>query len=215
MGAAPRRSGDELRDLAVDAAIAGPEILARSYRTFERYRVTLADSAAGTQTRDLVRVGPVVAILAVDLARDELVLIRQFRLGAHIATGKGNLVEIAAGRVEPGETPIEAARRECLEELGVAPSRLVPLFTVLLTPAVSDEQMTVFLGIVDGSKVPARTGAADENEEIRPIRAGIDDVLAAFAEGAMQYGTLFMALQWLALNRDRLDALSRSVSAAR
>ena len=53
--------------------------------------------------RDVVRVGRVVVIVPVDLERDEIVLIRQFRLGAHLAIDKGDLVELPAGRVERGE----------------------------------------------------------------------------------------------------------------
>mgnify|MGYP001119557514 CR=1 FL=1 len=38
------------------------------------------------------------AVLPIDLDRDEIVLIRQFRLGAHLALGKVDLVEVPAGR---------------------------------------------------------------------------------------------------------------------
>ena len=67
----------------------------------------------GRSTRDVVRVGRVVVIVPVDLERDEVVLIRQFRLGAHLAIGQGDLVELPAGRVEHGEELVDAARREC------------------------------------------------------------------------------------------------------
>ena len=66
--------------------------------------------------RDAVRIGRVVVILPIDLDRDEIVLIRQFRLGAHLALGKGDLVEVPAGRVERGENVADAARRECQEK---------------------------------------------------------------------------------------------------
>ncbi len=63
------------------------------------------------------------AVLPVDLARDEVVLLRQFRLAAHLANGDGSLVEIVAGHVEANEQPVATARRECVEEIGVAPDR--------------------------------------------------------------------------------------------
>ena len=55
--------------------------------------MTLPNSDAGVHERDIVRVGKVVAIVAVDLARDEIVLVREFRIGAHLATGEGDLVQ--------------------------------------------------------------------------------------------------------------------------
>ena len=127
-------SRDELSDRAVAAQVEGSELLAKGYRPYERFRVTLPNSDAGVRERDIVRVGKVVAIIAVDLARDEIVLVREFRIGAHLAIGKGDLVQIPAGRVEKGEPLIEAARRECLEEAGVEPTKLVELFGVMPSP---------------------------------------------------------------------------------
>jgi len=200
-------SKDELADRAVAAQVHGPELLARGYRPYERFRVTLPNSDAGVHERDIVRVGKVVAIVAVDLARDEIVLVREFRIGAHLATGKGDLVQVPAGRVEKDEPLIEAARRECLEETGVEPGKLVELFGVMPSPAMSDEHHTYFLAAVDASQVPERAGLAAEREETRPIRVKIDDALAALASGSMQYGAARFGLQWLEINRSRLKEL--------
>jgi ADP-ribose pyrophosphatase len=200
-------SEEELSDRAIAAQVEGPELLARGYRPYERFRVTLPNSDAGVHERDIVRVGEVVAIVAVDLARDEIVLVREFRIGAHLATGKGDLVQVPAGRVEKDEPLLEAARRECLEEAGVEPAKLVELFGVMPSPAMSDEHHTYFLAAVDASKVPERAGLAAEREETRPIRVKIDDALAAMASGSMQYGAARIGLQWLEINRGRLKEL--------
>jgi ADP-ribose pyrophosphatase len=200
-------SKDELADRAVAAHVEGPELLANAYRPYERFRVTLPDSDAGVHERDVVRVGKVVAIIAVDLARDEIVLVREFRVGAHLATGKGDLVQVPAGRVEKGESLIEAARRECLEEAGVEPTKLIEVFNVMPSPAMSDEHHTYFLAAVDASKVPEKAGLAVEREETRPIRVKIDDALAAMASGSMLYGATRFGLQWLEINRGRLSEL--------
>src|SRR5512143_281805 len=109
----------DLTDLTADVAVSQPELLASGYRDYQRYRLTLTgvDGAPAAQVRDILRAGKVVAVLPVDLARDEIVLIRQFRLPAHLANGRGSLLEAVAGRVEPGESLREAARRECTEEI--------------------------------------------------------------------------------------------------
>jgi len=86
---------------------------------------------------------------------------------------------------------------------------------VLSTPAVSDEQITTFLGIVDASQVPARAGNPNEHEVTHPFRIGIDEALAALAGGAIRFAALVLALQWLALNRARLDAICGGEAATR
>jgi ADP-ribose pyrophosphatase len=121
------RDARELADRPADVAVSQPELLAKGYREYWRYRLRLrtAGGATITQERDVLLGGKVVAVLPIDLARDEIVLLRQFRLPAHLTNNKGDLVEIVAGRVEPDATLIEAARRECREEIGVAPRNLI------------------------------------------------------------------------------------------
>ncbi len=195
-----------LSDSAADVALDGPDDRGGGKYRYERYRVT-----AGGQTveRDVVRVGPVVVVIPVDLQRNEVVMLRQFRLGAHLAIGRGEQVELPAGHVEAGEAATDAARRECLEEIGVAPDVLVPLFGMLPSPGMSDEHQTFFLGVVDAAKAADRAGAAHEHEDTRPFRVPIGRAIDALAQGGMQYGASVLGLQWLALNRARLAEIVR------
>jgi ADP-ribose pyrophosphatase len=204
----PPSKSAPLEDFPVAASISPPELLGKGFRTYQRFHYTLpGEDPAHPHTHDLIRFGRIVAVLPVDRARDEVVLIRQFRLPAQVANGLGDMVEIVAGHVEAGEKSADAARRECLEEIGVAPSALVELFTYLPTPGASDEQITLFLGIVDAAQVPERAGIAAEREETHPFRVPIDAALAALADGAMHNGLLLLALHWLALNRGRLKEI--------
>jgi ADP-ribose pyrophosphatase len=199
----------ELADLPADVAVSQPELLAKGYCDYQRYRLTLTDTdgATHTQTRDILLAGKVVAVLPIDLVRDEIVLIRQFRLMAHLANGRGDMIEAVAGRVEAGESLLEAARRECTEEIAVAPTVLVELFSYLTTPGLTDEEVTLFLAAVDASRVPERAGAAAEGEQIKTFRVSIDAALAGLSAGKMRNGPLSIALQWLALNRNRIGEL--------
>ena len=200
-----------LADLPVEVSVSEPELLGKGFRTYERYRYTLPgdDPERDTRTHDLIRFGRIVGVLPVDLDRDEVVLIRQFRLPVHLANRKGDVVEIVAGHVEADEKLMEAARRECIEEIGVAPTALAELFTYLPTPGASDEQITLFLGIVDAAAVPEAAGAAAEREETRPLRVPIDAALAALARDTMHNGLLVLALHWLALNRAKLREIAK------
>ena len=199
-----------LADAAAEVSLSAPELLGKGFRTYERYRYAFPgdDPERVVRTHDLIRFGHIVAVLPVDLVREEVVLIRQFRLPVHLTNGKGELIEIVAGHVEAGEDLMEAARRECAEEIGVAPDALFRLFSYFPTPGASDEEITLFLGLVDASAVPDRAGRAAEQEETRPLRVPIDAALAALGDDAMHNGLLVLALHWLALNRARLKEIA-------
>jgi ADP-ribose diphosphatase len=211
MSECPPPTDAPLTDVAADIiALSAPELLGKGFRTYERYRYTLPgdDPKLGMRTHDLIRFGRIVGVLPVDLARNEVVLIRQFRLPAQLANRKGELIEIVAGHVEADEELAQAAHRECLEEIGVAPATLTELFTYFPTPGASDEQITLFFATVDAAQVPERAGSAAEREDTRPLRVSIDAALAALAGGTMHNGLLVLALHWLALNRGRLGGIA-------
>jgi ADP-ribose diphosphatase len=203
-------SDTDLSDSAVEVGLTGPENRGGGIYRYERYRVRLDGS---TLERDVVRIGRVVVILPIDLDRDEIVLIRQFRLGAHLALGKGDLVEVPAGRVERGEDVREAARRECQEEIGIVPQVMVQLFDLMPSAGASDEHMFFFLAVVDSSKTPARAGAAHEQEDTRPLCVPIERAVEALKVGELHYGAAVIALQWLALNRGRLREIAQEAAA--
>jgi ADP-ribose diphosphatase len=192
----------EIADKTADVELSEPEVLAKGFRDYVRYTVKLGGPKALTQKRDVILGGKVIALLPVDVARGEIVLIRQFRLPAHLGTGKGDLIEIVAGRVDEGETPLDAARRECKEELGVAPRKIVELFSYLTTPGLTDEHVTVFLASIDASAMREETSG--DGEHIRTLRAPLDAALDALRHNTIYNGPAVIGLQWLALNRGGL-----------
>jgi len=206
----PRIARTPIADAPADVQTSPPEILLKSFRSVERHQVILRqpDGTTVSLSRDVLRVGKVVGVIAVDATRNLVVLIRQFRIAAQLAFGHGELVEIVAGHVERGEAPEQAARRECIEEIGVAPRSLHSLFSFMPAPGINDEFATMFLAIVDSKEVPEQAGAAGESEVTHPICVDIDVALAALSEGKLHNGYLIIGLQWLALNRDRIDAIA-------
>ena len=104
----------ELADQPADIDLSQPKVLAKAYRDYHRYQVTIRplDAPPVSQERDILIAGKVVVVMPIDLKRQEIVLTRQFRLAAHFANGRGDIVEFVAGRVEPNETLVDAARRE-------------------------------------------------------------------------------------------------------
>jgi ADP-ribose pyrophosphatase len=87
------------------------------------------------------------------------VLVRQYRHAVH-----ASLWELPAGSVDPGETPEDAARRECHEEVGLVPTTVVRLAALYPTPGYCDEEMVFFR--LSGLEEPTEPAALDEDEEI-------------------------------------------------
>ena len=210
---APAPVANLLRDGPVEVTVTVQERLATAFYNYDRYRFRLLGAEAEI-ARTVLHVGRVVAVITVDLARDEIVLLRQFRFAAHLATGQGEMVEIVAGGVHDGEDLVQAARRECIEEIAIEPQCLVPLFRFMPAPGVDHELATMFLATVDAARTPVRAGAASESEETMPFRVPIDEALAALAAGTFVNGYTVIALQWLALNRARLAEIVRDAAAA-
>ena len=117
-----------------------------------------------------------------------VLLIRQFR---HAAAGY--IWEIPAGRMDPGETPDDCARRELVEETGMRAERLERLTTIFTTPGFTDEKIHLYLadGLVEG----AHHREADEFLELRPTRWS--DVLAMMERGEIADGKTLVALLYL------------------
>ena len=200
----------ELADLPVDIVLSRPEILAKAYRDYHHYSVTLkGNEGPVVQERDVLIAGKVIVVIPIDVARQEIVLIRQFRLPAYLANGRGDLVEFVAGRVEADESLIEAARRECREEIGVAPEKLVELLTFLSTPGVTDEEVTIFLAAVDTTQVRDGALTTPDGEQLYVHRVSIDVAISALHRDTMRSSPLIIGLQWLALNRERIAGLLR------
>jgi ADP-ribose pyrophosphatase len=97
------------------------------------------------------------------LSDGRALLVRQFRqpVGAE-------LLELPAGTLEPGETPLECARRELAEEVGQAAQRWDRLSTFFTAPGILSEEMHLFLAR-DLSPAPAEREEEDLRVEALPL----------------------------------------------
>ena len=109
--------------------------------------------------RSIVRHPGSAVMMPVD-KEDRILLVRQFRLPA-----KQELWELAAGRLDPGESPLEAAQRELREETGYAAKDWVPLASFWPSPGYVDEKMNLFLARDLTPGKPAQM--PDERIEVR------------------------------------------------
>ena len=100
--------------------------------------------------RSVVRHAGSAVMMAVD-DRRRILLVRQYRLPA-----EKNLWELPAGRLDPGEKPLQAAKRELAEETGYKARKWKPLASFWVSPGYVQEKMTIFLatGLTAGKATP-------------------------------------------------------------
>lgn len=193
------------RDEAAAPIIHERKSIWQQHRGFHLIDTTIAITEARPPARlvyEMLHVGPVAAVLPYDRQRDEFVLLRQFRIGAHLAHGKGLNVEIVAGRLTPDEDPLEGARRELAEETGLTALSMTKLFEFAPAPAGSDEYAIVYLAEIDANALRDIAGLEEEQETILPFRLPIADAKTALLSGAFRNGYTIAALSWFFLTQD-------------
>jgi ADP-ribose pyrophosphatase len=89
--------------------------------------------------RSIVRHPGSAVMMAVD-EKERILLVKQFRLPA-----EKDLWELPAGRLDPGETALQAAKRELREETGYQAKKWVKLISYWASPGYVAEKMNVFL----------------------------------------------------------------------
>ena len=118
-----------------------------------------------------------------------ILLIQQFR---HATDGP--LIEIPAGRLNPGEDPQDCARRELLEEVGVKAGRIERLTTIWTTPGFTDERIHLFWA----ADLTTGTHAREPDEFIEVLTKPLSEALTLIRDGVIcdaktVVGILYMA----------------------
>lgn len=192
--------------------IIGKEELYRGYSRVYRYRFRhrlFAGGWSGEIAREVFERGQAVGVLPYDPAADAVVLIEQFRIGAQAAGLAPWQTEIVAGIIEDGEAPEEVARREAIEEAGAAISAMIPIYRYLVSPGVASEAVQLYCGRVESRGLGGIHGLAEEHEDIRVEVLPWAEAQARLTSGKITNALAIIALQWFALNRDRVRRIWR------
>ena len=128
--------------------------------------------------RDIVRHPGAAAVVALTES-GKIVLVRQYRTAIDRVT-----VEIPAGKLDPGEDPLDCAKRELKEETGFAAGKIAYLTTIATSCGFSDELIHIYLA----TQLSFEGARPDDDEflnvDLVPVKELVDAVLDGKIEDA-------------------------------
>jgi ADP-ribose pyrophosphatase len=163
--------------------------LAYKGKVFSVFSDKVEEPGGNINVRDVIRHNGSVVILAVDESKDpndpDIIFERQYRHAA----GQF-LIELPAGRVEPKEPTLAAAKRELIEETGYRAKRWTLLTKYFASPGFLGEWMQIYLArdIREGAAAPE----PDENIEV--FRLPLSEALALIAANKIHDGKTLIGL---------------------
>lgn len=121
--------------------------------------------------KEIVQTGAAVAIVPV--SEGHVTFVRQER----VPVG-GKVLELPAGKVEHGESPLESARRELREETGLHGGDWVEAAAFFTSPGFADEKIHLFIatGLEPGDATPEQT------EDLELVRVPLDEIVSLIDE---------------------------------
>ncbi len=150
---------------------------------------TVIEPGGVESTRDVIRHNGSVVILAVDSSvnpADPTILIeRQYRHAA----GQF-LYELPAGRIEPGERPLAAAKRELIEETGFRARKWSVLVRYYASPGFLSEFFNIFLA----QEIRPGIAQPEPDEKISLRHIPLSELLAQIASGNILDGKTILSV---------------------
>ncbi|GGE54269.1 NUDIX hydrolase [Priestia taiwanensis] len=151
--------------------------------------VELPDGKKGK--REIVKHPGAVAIIAMT-DEGKLVLVEQFRKAM-----ERTLMEIPAGKLEPGEEPIVTAGRELEEETGYVCEEMEHVTSFYTSPGFADEYIHIFEA--KGLRKKENAASLDEDEFVELLEVTLEEAAVLMKEGKIHDAKTVYALQYLLL----------------
>lgn len=145
-------------------------------------------------------------VLPYDPVEGTVVLLEQFRAPVIGRSQSPWLIELVAGMNEEGEQPEEVAVREAKEEADLELLALEPILEYLATPGGSSEKVYLYCAKISSIGVKGIHGLEDENEDIKVHVVSLASAMEMVASGLINNAAAIISLQWLSMNKQKLDA---------
>ena len=152
-------------------------------RVVKVFKDSVELSTGKNSFREVVKHSGGVVILAVK--GDKILLVKQFRYPL-----KEVMFELPAGKLEIGEDPFEAAKRELEEETGYCANKWTPLGYVYTSPGYSDEKLYLY----KAEDLEFTHCHPDEGEIIEAFEYKFEDVLKMVDNGEINDAKTLCAL---------------------
>lgn len=188
--------------------IVGEKTLSDGWTRLSAYELDYTDRQGERHHlhREIYHRTEAACILLYDAKRDIVILVRQFRLPAHLLGEPGWMVEVPAGLLDE-DHPEDAIRREAMEETGYRLRDVKFLFKAFMSPGAITERVHFFYAPIDLSdRIDEGGGLAEEHEDIEVLELTLDEAVAMIGNGKICDAKTIMLLQWALMNRHALTA---------
>lgn len=142
------------------------------------------------------------AILLHNVERDTVTLVRQLRIAVHLNGDHAYMLEVPAGFIDEGETAMQAAVREALEETGYQLSNATAAFAAYISPgSVTEKLHGFYAAVTDANRISDGGGLDHEHEDIEVVEIAFNEAMEMVEAGEIIDAKTIMLLQWAALRR--------------
>ncbi len=185
------------------------ERLFQGFFAIDRYTVKhemFNGGMSGEVVREVFERGDAAAVLPYDPKLDAVVLVEQFRIGTTSSDNGPWQLETIAGVVDKEDESIEElVKREAIEEANCHLDEVIPMMKYFCSPGGATEKISLFTAIVDATELGGVYGLAEESEDIKVHVVKLTDAMKMIETGEIQTAMTIIALQWLALNIEKLS----------
>ena len=146
-----------------------------------------------TSKRELIKHPGAVAVIALT-PENKIILVEQYRKAL-----ERSLVEIPAGKLEPGEEPVRSAERELEEETGYECSKMEHITSFYTSPGFADELVHMYLA--HDLRVKENAAGLDEDEFVEVLELTLEEAEEYIKEGRIKDAKTAYAVQYLQLKK--------------
>jgi len=119
---------------------------------------------------------PGAAAIVPFVSETDVLLIRQYRHAT-----RDTILEVPAGKIDPGESPLSTAARELEEEVGQRAGRIEELGWIWTTPGFTDEKIFLYAGF----DLEASKSRPEDDEIIEAFRISLEEALDLIWRGEL------------------------------